>query len=276
MWCQRLRQLQACLRWLSADERGGVAPIFFSPCRFCWAQSALGLMSASPTPPGKPAQHQADAGGHGGSFGTGARQDCRRSGSGRGRPTLRKMASFDDPGRHNRSGVAADLRRVRRGRRGSRGADHATRHPHLRRLRGRRARHHGHRPSGRKTGPQREACVWSLEEINNGRGAPRSRRRRVELRRLRAVDQWRRDRTEGLVLPDRHLGGDSRRCHRRLHPSDPTHQCCPTRRSAGRGFEPVASTTRCDHNNQKVQLQRDTTLSHRASIAGASRSLAGR
>ena len=25
MWCQRLRQLQACLRCLSADERGGVA-----------------------------------------------------------------------------------------------------------------------------------------------------------------------------------------------------------------------------------------------------------
>ena len=62
MWCQRLRQLQACLRWLSADERGGVAVYAAIALPLLLGSVGLGVDVGLSYTSRQAAQHQADAG----------------------------------------------------------------------------------------------------------------------------------------------------------------------------------------------------------------------
>jgi Flp pilus assembly protein TadG len=240
MWCQRLRQLQACLRWLSADERGGVAVYVAIALPLLLGSVGMGVDVGLAYTSRQAAQHQADAAAMAAALElargktadeaeAAATTDAEENGFVDTRGDTIEVESPPTSGAFAGDAEATEVQITRPVTLTFVGFVGAERNITV--------------TARAVAKPVRSAaCVWSLEEINTGVGLTGT--ADVELNcGVYARSTSGAAIAEGQFLPYRHLGGDSRRCDRRLHPSDPTHQCCPARRSAGR----AARASRVDH-----------------------------
>ena len=256
MWCQRLRQLQACLRWLSADERGGVAVYAAIALPLLLGSVGLGVDVGLAYTSRQAAQHQADAAAMAAALElargktadeaeAAATTDAEENGFVDARGDTIEVESPPTSGAFAGDAEAAEVqitRPVTLTFVGFVGAERAI------------------TVTARAVAkPVRSAaCVWSLEEINTGVGLTGT--ADVELN----CGVYARS-TSGAAIEQKGsscltatsvvtAGGAIGAC---IHPT-PRTNAAQLDDPLGGLPEPVASTT-CDHNNQKVN--KDTTLS---------------